>query len=249
MVPLVLGLALCQSAVAVEPRVAGLTDLVIYDPGTHEQGLPDVTFEPDGEGQEVDIAPIVHVHRNYYNGNQEYQGPIISGGPTVVVANHPRTGERMYLDVMLPAGAPIIEYDNSKITYVFADRRVVICFSGRNKATIKHLSGRGAARIARERAATAKEKHKVAVQQSTLAGALKEAACDAKKMAVGAVGVVGQTATAVVQTGQKIVSVIPGVQALQSAADQRKERLEMEGLRQAGKAQAFLESETIRTVR
>ncbi len=38
----------------------------------------------------VDIAPTVHVHRYYYSGDKEIQGPIINGGPTVVVAITPK---------------------------------------------------------------------------------------------------------------------------------------------------------------
>ena len=249
--PLVLGLALWQPAWGVEPRVAGLNELVIYDPGEHERGLPGVTFDSEEGETEIDIAPIVHVHRYYYSGNKEFQGPIIAGGPTIVVANNPHTGERMYIDVMLPPGAPIIEYDKSKITYNFPDRRVCICFSRifDEHATVKYISGKGLARAAQEHTEKVKEETKKQIKSSALAGALKEAACDVKKAAVGAVGVAEATATAAVETGQKIIRVIPGVQMLQSAGEQARERGETEALKQAGKARAFAESESIRTVR
>jgi hypothetical protein len=240
--PLVLGLALFQSSGAVEPRVAGLDDLVIYDPGVHERGLPGVEFLPDGDGLVVEIPPIVHVHRYYYSGNKEFQGPIIAGGPTV---------ERMYIDTMLPAGAPIVEYDDSSITYAFPDRRVIIVFScrGKDQATVKYYSGKGLVRKLKEQRDKAKEEHKAAVARSAFANAVKGAAGDVKKVCVGTVGVAGAAATSVVETGTKIVRAVPGVQMLQSAADQRAERLELEGLKQAGERQAAAETELIRTVR
>ena len=47
---LLLGMALFQPAIAVEPREPGLNELVIYDPGVHERGLPAVNFVPSEEG-------------------------------------------------------------------------------------------------------------------------------------------------------------------------------------------------------
>lgn len=247
--PFVIGLMLWQTASAVEPRVAGFNELVIFDPGVHERGLAGVNFQPVDDGMEIDIAPIVHVHRYYYSGDKEFQGPIIVGGPTIVVANHPRTGERMYVDVVLPPGAPIIEHCGSAITYGFEDQRVVIHFCGREKAVVKYLPGKGVARRIQERRARIKEAHQAAVQRSALAGALKEAGEDVKKVAVGAVGVVGSTATAAVETGQKVIRMVPGVQMLQSAADQRLERLETEGIKQAARAQELAEPVFVRTIR
>lgn len=249
--PLVLGLALWQPVRAVEPREPGLNELVIYDPGLHERGLPAITFEPTADGLNVDIAPIVHVHRYYYSGNKEYQGPLIDGGPTIVVANHPKTGERLYIDVMLPAGAPIIEYDASTITYAFPDRRVVLHFSccQTEKVTVKYLSGKGWVRKFHDFKQEKREECRTAVRQSALVGATKEVCEDVSKVAVGAVGVAGTAATSVVETGTKIVRAFPGVQMLQSAADQRRERLEQEGLKQAARGQERAEQFFTRTVR
>ena len=113
---------------AAEPIASGLNHLAIYDPGTHERGIPAVILEEIGGQLAVDIPPMVHVHRYYYSGDKEIQGPIINGGPTIVVANHPRTGNRMYIDVVLPAGATKVAYNVHGITYVFDEQRVGIHF-------------------------------------------------------------------------------------------------------------------------
>ena len=88
--------------------MSGLNELVVYDPGTHERGLPAVQLMPNNCGNlGVEIPPAVHVHRYYYNGDKEFQGPIIQGGPTIVVANHPdNPGCTLYIRVNLPSGAP-----------------------------------------------------------------------------------------------------------------------------------------------
>ena len=144
-------LCLCVApAWAAETTEAGLNDLVILDPGTHERGLPAVEIKHVEGGREIDIPPKVHVHRYYYSGDKEFQGPIINGGPTVVVANHPKTGERMYIDVVLPAGAPRIAYNKHGITYVYPDKRVAVTFQhfpfDPNKSIVKIHHGQGLGR-------------------------------------------------------------------------------------------------------
>ncbi|MBI5759406.1 MAG: hypothetical protein HZA46_12880 [Planctomycetales bacterium] len=248
---LLLGMALLQPAIAVEPREPGLNELVIYDPGVHERGLPAVNFVPSEDGMKVDIPPIVHVHRFYYSGNKEYQGPLIAGGPTIVVANHPKTGERMYIDVMLPPGAPIIEYDDHSITYAFPDRRVHLCFSSceNEKVTVTYLSGKGIVRKLKEHRDQHNEKVKAARERSPLTKAVKDIAADGRKVAKGAVTVAGGAIIATVETTTKVVRVVPGVQFLQSLSDQSTERQELESVRQAGNRMRAEEIQTVRTVR
>ena len=81
---------------------------MILDPGNHEDGLPAVIF--DDESRQIEIPPTLHVHRYYKSGDKGYQGPIINGGPTIMVAQYPKTGERINVDVMLPHATPEIVY-------------------------------------------------------------------------------------------------------------------------------------------
>jgi len=108
-----------------EPREPGFNELIIIDPGVEENGLP----APNVVNGHVEIPPTLHVHPYYYSGDKEYQGPIINGGPTIVVANNPKSGEKRYVDVVLPQGAPLIAYTSKSITYIYKDRRVVITFN------------------------------------------------------------------------------------------------------------------------
>ena len=116
------------SARAADNSDAGLNNLVILDPGKHERGLPAVEVKPSPNGLQVEVPPTVHVHRYYYSGDKIYQGPIIQGGPIVIVAKHPKTGVQMNVNAVLPPGAPRIAYTRNSITYVYPDQRVEVKF-------------------------------------------------------------------------------------------------------------------------
>jgi len=228
-------IVLAIQAGATEPRVAGLNELVILDPGANPQGLPAVKVRTSADGKtDIDIPPTIHVHRYYYCGNKEYQGPIITGGPTVVVANNPWTGERMYIDVMLPAGAPIIAYDKGGITYVYQNTRVFIAFSClcREKAVVTYASGRGVERRVQETAEKVKEKTGKIMQESKVVGTMKKTAKEAKDVATGVAMAAGGAGNFALDTVAKIVPIIPGYQTLKSLGQQFHERAEHEALQQ-----------------
>ena len=234
-----------------EPREPGLSELVILDPGADDRGLPGVEPVRTVDGVEIEIPPTIHVHRYYYSGNKEYQGPIIDGGPTVVVANNPFSGEKIYIDVMLPAGAPVIAYDKLSIKYIYPNRRVCISFDPliHDKVHVTYLTGQGLARKARERRGIVRANTRTAIQQSALLNACHELADDSVNIAKGAVGVVGTAATITVDTTRKVVNIIPGVQVLKSMGEQHRERARLEGLRQAGEDLQRQEIEYVETIR
>jgi len=233
---------LCMSPVsAKQPDAPGLNDLVVYEPGTHERGLPAVQFRSAdrGKGLCVDIPPTVHVHRYYFSGDKEIQGPIMQGGPTVVVASHPKTGERMYIDVMLPAGAPRISYCKSSITYIFPERRVVVHFSrfpfSSDRVIVKYYQGQGIARKleAFHGKATAHAKQHMA--KSSAVQSVKQAAADTGKLLVGAKEAVSSFASTAIDGAKSAVDLIPGVVPLRSMAEDRANREYRDTVRQASR--------------
>ncbi len=213
--------SLSTAAGAGEPRVSGLNQLVVLQPDAHERGLPAVQLKSDGNGAlEVDIPATVHVHRFYYDGDKEYQGPILQGGPTVVVANHPKTGDRKYVDVTLPAGAPVIAYCKSAITYIYPDRRVSICFSSWNpeKMTVKYHSGQGGLRKAGQTVAGMHEKTKEAWSRSPTVQSLADATRGGGELLVGAKNSVDSATAGVLDKIRSLGAMIPGVSTLRGAA-------------------------------
>jgi hypothetical protein len=229
--------ALSSAALAREPIGAGLNDLVVYDSGMHGRGLPAIVFEDGVDGTVIDVAAKVHVHRYYYSGDKEYQGPIIEGGPTVVVANHPKNGNRMYIDVVLAPGAPRIAYSKTSITYVYPDQRIGIYFRhfpfNSEKAIVKYHGGRGIGREIDDWYGDVVSSTRTHFQQSELAQSVKEAAYNTGDFVCG-VGQSLECAGARILDGTgSLIQAFPGVTPVQSMGQQRAERIRAAEIRGA----------------
>ena len=236
---LILAFNISSRGFAQEPLTAGLNQLEVIRPGTHERALPEVelTDTPAGDRMVVDISRTLHVHRFYYDGDREYQGPIVQGGPITVVANHPRTGEQLYVDVSLPNGAPIIAYNKSAITYVYPNRRVTIKFSRYKKigARVVYKSGQGAARVRESKVTAFKERVHEAHQSSQLAQAVHGGLQDAKNVVHGAKDAIDGLTGGLLERGKQLTAIIPGAAALRSYGEDRAQRQYENGVRFADK--------------
>lgn len=111
-------------------------EIEVLDPNVDPRGNPAVLTRPfvaptpgGIEGRlAVDIPPTILVHRYYYTGNRSFQGPLLPGGPSIVVVNHPRTGERLYLPVQMLPGAPRVTYTDNAIEYDYGTQAILIHF-------------------------------------------------------------------------------------------------------------------------
>lgn len=235
---------------AQEPRDPGLGDLIVVDPGVNEQGKPAVIIE----NGKVEIPPTLHVHPNYYCGDREFQAQILQGGPTIIVANHPKSGEKLYIDAILPAGAPIVAYTAHTITYVYTDRRVCIEFCRVNdrKATVKYISGRGLIREVHEQTGEIVQAVHEQKQKSRLAAELGELGTEVTDIAKGTAGVFSTAGAVAVERTRAFTRILPGAAVLRSIGQQSGERAAAEQARQAGKAaaeQLKKDTQSIPTVR
>lgn len=110
-------------------KVSPSDELLIIDPNQDSQNRPTPNFVADGNGnQRIEIPPTVIFHRYYYTGDRDFQGPMLPGGVTVLVANHPRTGEQVSVQAMLLPGAPRIRYCKTSIIYNYSDRCITLDF-------------------------------------------------------------------------------------------------------------------------
>lgn len=211
----------------VEPRVSGIKDLVVIEPDLHEQGWPAVTLRntPDG-GLQVEIPPAIHVHRFYYSGDREYQGPVIKGGPTLIVAGHPRSGEQLYTRVTLPPGMPVIAYSQSAITYQYQKSRVRIRFPhNEDVAVIEFHDGRGwRRRIADARDKMAKKRAGREKKESPTLSSVKDTLGDGKKMVTGAAKKVDESTGQALDMFKSFASMIPGIKTLAGDAPEKAPR-------------------------
>ncbi|MEX1231397.1 MAG: hypothetical protein WEB58_14215 [Planctomycetaceae bacterium] len=129
-------------------RVPATLEIEILDPGVDPVGNPAVMVGPDGpDGRQVDIPPTVLVHRYYYTGDRRFQGPLLPGGPSIIVVTHPYTHERMYVEANLLPGAPRVCYTASTIEYDYGNRGMTLSFKRRGIVTVSYRNYTPAGRI------------------------------------------------------------------------------------------------------
>ena len=110
-------------------RVIPSLEIELLDPNKDPRGNPAVIVKQDQSGDtQVDIPPTLVVHRYYYTGDRSFQGPDMPGGPCIIVAHHPKSGEKVYLPVQMLPGAPIVRYTAKAIEYDFGDHAVIVSF-------------------------------------------------------------------------------------------------------------------------
>jgi hypothetical protein len=226
-----------KQARAARPTVPGLHELVVIEPQVHERGLPAARLVPADCGDlAVDIPPAVHVHRYYFNGVKQFQGPIIQGGPTIVVARHPVSNQKMYVDTSLPPGAPKIIHDASSITYLYPDQRVILKFAKRHSCSVvvEYARGRGLARRCQELHQSVKEAAGRALKRSPLVESIKQSAAGGRELIAGAAGGAQTAFARMIDSARQAAGMLPGVESLRSYGEDSPVRRELESLRAAG---------------
>lgn len=250
-------IALASSTVTLhgaEPMKPDLGDLVVIEPEKDGIGRPVVRV---GADHKVDIAPAMHIHRLYYSGDREFQGPIMSGGPTTVVAKHPKTGQQVHIEVVLPPGTPVISYDNNSITYIFPDHRVRVgfCTHSRNcdkckgPYTVSHVDGPSLERKLRDQQRETSADVKTVAKSSKLLHAAHDQFDQRVNVVKGAIGVADQTGATVIDKVGQIFSMVPFVAPLESLGKQSSARANVEQMRRAGIKQEKEATEYFKTLR
>lgn len=209
--------------------VHAFSDIQVIASDQHFFGQSGVQVVSDGVGQVVKIAPEIHVHKNFFSGAREIQGPLISGGPTVVVARHPKTNEQMYLEVSLPPGAPKIAYCKNKIEYVFPKQRIAIKFSSapfgnKSNASVCVTKGQGLFRNVKSFAASTNSAVKSHFENSSLANSTVKIGEGAGKLANGVVEAGATGSSKLLDSMNAFANKLPLVQPLKSLVDSKSQR-------------------------
>lgn len=116
-------------------------EIEVLDPNADPLGRPAVELRHEDGAVRVDIPPAVLVHRYYYSGDRSFQAQLLPGGPCVVVASHPKTGERCYINVQMMPGAPRVTYTGHSIQYDYGDHGITVHFGLLGQPTVKYRSG------------------------------------------------------------------------------------------------------------
>jgi hypothetical protein len=124
-------------------RVIPSLEIEILDPNVDARGNPGVIVGQDAWGKtQVDIAPTIMVHRYYYTGDRTVRGPDLPGGPSIIVAFHPKSGQKVYLPVQMLPGSPMVTYTAQSIEYDFGDRAVLVSFPRFGNPKVVYRNGR-----------------------------------------------------------------------------------------------------------
>jgi len=117
-------------------------EIEVLDPNADPLGNPAVRTIKNAAGQTVvDIPPVVLVHRFYYTGDRSFQGPMLPGGPSIIVIHHPRTGERLYVQTQMLPGAPRVIYTRSSIEYDYGPQAIILKFGPHGNPSVVYRQG------------------------------------------------------------------------------------------------------------
>lgn len=118
--------------------VPATQEIDVILPGVSSDGIAAVLVESDNGAAKIEIPPTVLVHRYYYTGDRQFQGPFIPGGPSIIVANHPKTKCRVYADVQMLPGAPVVLYSKDMIEYRYGKSRILVTFAHDGSAKVSY---------------------------------------------------------------------------------------------------------------
>lgn len=192
-------------------RVPAAMEIQILDPGRSPDGSPQVQLsENPGFATQVEIPPSIIVHRYYYTGDRTFRGPVFPGGPSIIVVNHPRTGERCYIEAAMLPGSPEIHYSQNRIEYDFGNRAVILTFPRWGGPALSVRNGRPIT----EKISHALHLEKVRSAASGVQTAVKTVAAKTHTAVKGTGQLMGNVARPITLPMQNIARMMPGAAAL-----------------------------------
>jgi hypothetical protein len=165
------------------------------------------------------------VHKYYYSGDRSFQGPLLPGGPSVVVVNHPKTGERLYIPVQMMAGSPRVTYTGHHIEYDFGQNGITIefcCLIG--KAKVDYRNGVPVTRQIGAAAAQVGQCCKSLYDRTGIPNACLKVADFTKNVTETTVDHLHDLGRAVVTPPLQLARFLPGVNLLVSSPEERAQR-------------------------
>ena len=229
--------------------VPAVEELEILDPGVDPEGKPRAVIVPGPDGEQiVEIPQTVIVHKFFVPGaDREFQAPLIPGGPTIIVVNHPRTGERLYVETNLLPGIPRIKYHRDCIIYDYGHQAIMLKFGpcGNPKVIVCGAHGlrEGIAASARHVGGTAHEW----IERTGIPNAMHHVGGGARDACMSTADRIHDVGSAVAAPLAQTWESLPFGQ-LMGSAEERAARLRDAGVQRATREQSRFEG-TIPTLR
>ena len=204
----------------------GINKVITLKPGQSETLFQGVDLSPIQDLLAVELPPTVHVHRAYFSKSETIQGPIVEGGRYIVVARHPITNKTVYVDAMLPEGAPRIRYEPRRIVYIYPEEHINIDFTrpklnGNQGATLVYGKGRGITDRMQTLKSNTIENLQYRTSRSRLINSARTNAQETRKFFAGSaeiMSVFGEKLNRGLRDG---INRLPGVERVKSYADSR----------------------------
>jgi hypothetical protein len=224
-------------------------EIEILDPGVDPLGNPAVLpIHQPGAETVVEIPPTVLVHKYYYTGDRKFQGPLLSGGSAIIVANHPKTGERCYIEAQMLPGAPKVIYTSRAIEYDYGKQGITLSFGCFGSPRIIYRNCRPAGRVIGEAVAgMARGTHHV-LDRSGVGDFACHVKDGAKNLGTAAVAGVKTAGTVIVTPVVQAAQFVPGARMLTPCPADRAAAARDRAVQRSAKLNSRLD-ETIRTVR
>lgn len=212
-------------------------EIELLDPGVDPTGKPTAIVRPDPNNPGnnlVEIPPTILVHKFYYTGDRTFQGPMLPGGPMIAAVNHPKTGERTYVNIVLPPGAPKVTYSSHGIRYDYGPQSVTLAFGALcGKPSVHYSQSSKAGEFTKKVAVSTVTGTKNFVQRTGIPQGLQ-------RFGQGAKNAVGTAADHINEAGRMALTPVvnglrslPGAQLLQSSPEEQAEKARDAALRQA----------------
>ena len=221
-----------RSAVPVSPGL----EIEVLDPGVDPSGNPAVRINRssgfDGEAQ-IEIPPVILVHRYYYTGDRDFQGPMVPGGPSIVVATNPRTNERQYVNVQMLPGAPRVKYTRRSITYDYGHQSIVVSFHYKNRAKVAYTQGTSLPRFVVGSTKQVQNAASGLAERTGLSKLRSRVASDANNVIDSAIGRVRETGESTTQRIRDVWKMLPIAGLLSGSPDEAELRNRASELRSA----------------
>jgi hypothetical protein len=204
-------------------------EIEVLDPNVDPRGNPTVLTRtltgirgPMAEGRViVDIPPTVLVHRYYYTGDRSFQARLLPGGPCIIVASHPKTGERQYIPVQLPPGAPRVTYRADRIQYDYGVQAVTVnfCYLFCNHAKVVYRQGVPLTRTIEKVAVDARDATRRLIDRTDIPVCKDKLVNGAKNVALNTVDTTNTVAKRILDPATQLILMLPGAKPLTGTAD------------------------------
>jgi hypothetical protein len=223
-------------------------EIEVLDPNVDPLGNPAVLTTKVPGGLAVEIPPVVLVHRYYYTGDRSFQGPLLPGGPSIIVVNHPGTGVRQYLEVQMLPGAPRVIYSRHSIIYDYGPQAITLTFGLHGRPRVTYTEGVPLARHIKESSDQFRRNVYGLVDRSGLTEANRRLQEGVRNVAVTSVDRVHDVARIAATPVVKLIKATPLCSVFTSTPEQLAERERDAAVRRAQADSALLDAD-IRTIR